>query len=147
MSIRARSRGLQNVFRNGNAIKLGGAVVAGLVATTGWRPTLHMLHSLNPSTAIQGKVTLTGPRIWRSLATAVDHRLSPLSILTTSTMTLTPPQPAPEWNHTPEDVIKLTKELIEKDRAIQDKVGALTPEECTFSSVCRVFLYATPMLK
>ena len=39
--------------------------------------------------------------------------------------TLTPPQPAPVWNHSAEDILRLTKEAIERDRAVQDKVGAL----------------------
>jgi metallopeptidase MepB len=51
------------------------------------------------------------------------------------TMSLTPPQPPPAWNHTAEDVLKLTKEAIEYDRAVQDKVGGLDPKECTFESV------------
>ncbi|KAF8895394.1 hypothetical protein BD779DRAFT_1660241 [Infundibulicybe gibba] len=50
-------------------------------------------------------------------------------------MQITPPQPPPAWDHSPEDVTKLTKEIIEKDRALQDKIGALKPEECDFSSL------------
>ncbi|KAF7291588.1 Metallopeptidase MepB [Mycena chlorophos] len=50
-------------------------------------------------------------------------------------MSLTPPFPPPAWNDSPEDVIRITKELIAKDRALDDKIGALKPEECNFESV------------
>ena len=48
---------------------------------------------------------------------------------------LTPPQPPPVWTHTPEDVLKSTKEAIQKDREVQDKVANLPPSECNFESV------------
>jgi hypothetical protein len=48
---------------------------------------------------------------------------------------LTPPQPPPVWGHTPEDVIKLTKEAIDKDREVQDRVARLPASECNFDTV------------
>ena len=48
---------------------------------------------------------------------------------------LTPPQPAPSWDHSPQDIKGLTDALIAKDCALLDKVGALKPEECNFESV------------
>jgi hypothetical protein len=48
---------------------------------------------------------------------------------------LTPPQQAPVWGHTPEDVIKLTKEAIGKDREVQDRVAKLPASECNFDTV------------
>lgn len=48
---------------------------------------------------------------------------------------LTPPQPVPSWNHSPQDVKRLTESLIANDRALQDKIGALKPDECNFNSV------------
>ena len=48
---------------------------------------------------------------------------------------LNPPQAAPKWTHTPEEVLKLTKEAIAEERARLDKIAALKPEECTFESV------------
>ena len=54
-------------------------------------------------------------------------------------MLFTPPQPPPLWNHSADDILKLTKEAIEYDRTIQDKVGGLDPKDCTFDSVsCNV---------
>ena len=49
---------------------------------------------------------------------------------------LTPPQTPAIWTHTPEQVTTLIDELIAKDKALWDKVGSLSPEECTFESVC-----------
>ncbi|EMD39827.1 hypothetical protein CERSUDRAFT_81164 [Gelatoporia subvermispora B] len=48
---------------------------------------------------------------------------------------LTPPQSAPVWTHSAEDVLRLTKEAIAEERELQDKVAALKPEECSFESV------------
>ena len=48
---------------------------------------------------------------------------------------ITPPQPAPTWTHTPEQVLSLTKAAIEQDRKVQDAVAALAPKDCDFSSV------------
>jgi hypothetical protein len=59
-------------------------------------------------------------------------------------MALSPPQAALQWNHTPEEMKKLAQDTIAKDKAIKDKVGALAPEECTFSSVSRFLLQCSP---
>ncbi|KAI8969624.1 Metalloprotease [Trametes punicea] len=48
---------------------------------------------------------------------------------------LNPPQAAPKWTHTPDSVLKLTKDAIAEYRALEDRVAALKPEECTFESV------------
>ncbi|KAF7314180.1 Thimet oligopeptidase [Mycena kentingensis (nom. inval.)] len=67
--------------------------------------------------------------------------LDPRGFLSTFTITpseypaMTPPQPPPSWTHTPADVLRLTKEIIEKDKAINDKIAALPSAECNFESV------------
>jgi hypothetical protein len=48
---------------------------------------------------------------------------------------LKPPQPPPVWTHTPEDVLSLTKEAIERDRLVQDRVAKLPDSECNFNTV------------
>jgi hypothetical protein len=48
---------------------------------------------------------------------------------------LTPPQPPPVWTHTPEDVLRLTKEAIEKDRSVKDQVANLPVSNCNFDTV------------
>ncbi|KAG5349533.1 hypothetical protein C0989_003290 [Termitomyces sp. Mn162] len=50
-------------------------------------------------------------------------------------MSLTPPQPPPSWNHSPEDITRLNNEYIAANRAVQDAVGALAPKDCNFTSV------------
>lgn len=50
---------------------------------------------------------------------------------------LTPPQAPPAWTHAPDDVRRLAKEVLDKDRARMDAIAALKPEECTFETVRR----------
>ncbi|KAI0322042.1 hypothetical protein OF83DRAFT_1274330 [Amylostereum chailletii] len=47
---------------------------------------------------------------------------------------LTPPQPAPRWTHSAEEITRLTKEAIETARVLQDRIGKLAPEDCTLES-------------
>jgi metallopeptidase MepB len=42
---------------------------------------------------------------------------------------------APQWNHSAEDILKLTKEALEADRKVRDKVGGLSADEANFKSV------------
>ncbi|KAF7314194.1 Metallopeptidase MepB [Mycena kentingensis (nom. inval.)] len=46
-----------------------------------------------------------------------------------------PPQQPLDWSHTPAEVLSLTKELIEKDKANIDRIAALPAAECNFESV------------
>ncbi|TFK40593.1 hypothetical protein BDQ12DRAFT_664326 [Crucibulum laeve] len=73
----------------------------------------------------------------RSFSTSSLRQSLFSSVTWPSAMSLTPPQPPPSWDHTDEDITRLTKELIEKDRAVQDKIGALDPKDCNFESVFR----------
>ena len=57
------------------------------------------------------------------------------SLFTSNMVNLTPPQPPPKWTHTPEDVLRLTKEAIERDREVQDQVAKLPVPECNFDTV------------
>ena len=72
-----------------------------------------------------------------AIHSAQQGLFSALSSSSTDTMTsLTPPQPSLKWTHTAEDVMRLTKEAIEKDRDLLDKVAALPPSDCNMASVC-----------
>ena len=51
---------------------------------------------------------------------------------------LSPPQSPPKWTHTAEEISSLTKQAIETNRALQDNIAKLSPEECTFESVCHM---------
>jgi len=78
----------------------------------------------------------------RSFTTSLPQRLfsfSPLSS-NTSTMTLKPPQAALKWNHTAEEILRLTKQAIEEYRKVLDDVGSLDPKDCTFESVCFIIV-------
>lgn len=57
------------------------------------------------------------------------------SFSSSNMVNLTPPQSPPTWTHLPEDVIKLTKEAIDKDREVQDQVAKLPASECNFDTV------------
>ncbi|EKM79421.1 hypothetical protein AGABI1DRAFT_113982 [Agaricus bisporus var. burnettii JB137-S8] len=50
-------------------------------------------------------------------------------------MSLTPPQSPLQWDHAAQDISRLTQQAIDADRALQDKVAALDPKNCTFESV------------
>ncbi|KAI0632166.1 metallopeptidase MepB [Trametes polyzona] len=50
-------------------------------------------------------------------------------------LALVPPQPPLRWTHTPEEIHKLAKEVIEEYRAAEDRIGALAPEESNFESL------------
>ncbi|KAG6856420.1 hypothetical protein H0H87_004639 [Tephrocybe sp. NHM501043] len=50
-------------------------------------------------------------------------------------MSITPPQPAPSWNHTPEELTRLNNGYIAANRAVQDAVGHLDPKGANFTSV------------
>ena len=45
------------------------------------------------------------------------------------------PQPPPVWKHTPEEVKKLTEEVIARVRSIYDEVAGVEPDKCDFDSV------------
>ena len=124
MALRAGTRLLPTIARPRTAIGWGGALAAGL-AVISWR-------------SVGGHVGSCGDirtRYWNARFSSPFCR--PFSLLPAAkhTMTLTPPQSPPGWEHTAEDILKFTKEAIEYDRAVQDKVGGLDPKDCTFESV------------
>jgi hypothetical protein len=51
---------------------------------------------------------------------------------------LKPPQPPPVWTHTPEDILSLTKEAIERHREVRDQVAKLRDSECNFNTASAV---------
>ena len=73
--------------------------------------------------------------IWHYRSQSTLSGLFSLSPATSIMASLNPPQPAPKWTHTPEEVLRLAKDAIAEERARLDKIGSLKPEECTFESV------------
>lgn len=96
-----------------------GALTVGLAAVN-WRsipyPSTRYLPPYNPLGLLRHQTFFT-------------------ALTSTSMSPLTPPQPAPTWTHTADDVMRLTKEAIARDQEVQDKVAALAPEDCNMSSV------------
>jgi hypothetical protein len=117
MALRASTRLLPRLARRGT---WAGALAIGLVAASAkWRCHVGLCGDIR-----------TRYKFCRSLS------LLPIA---KHPMPFTPPQPPPLWNHSADDILKLTKGAIEYDRAIQDKVGRLDPKDCTFDSVsCNV---------
>jgi hypothetical protein len=130
------------------ALSVGCGLLAVSLATR-WeaRVALRSIAASRPN--ILGRVTHTP--IWRSVAHSFSTTRSSLSgifdISSSNMANLTPPHPPPSWTHTPEEVLKLTKEAIEKDRAVQDQIAKLPASECNFDTVSAtpvrvVFLFA-----
>lgn len=53
---------------------------------------------------------------------------------------LIPPQVAPSWTLTPEDVRRVAKETVEQDTQCLDKIARLPASECNFDSVSSKYL-------
>jgi hypothetical protein len=117
MALKASTRLLPRIARRRTGVGWAGAPGVGLVAANS-SIAGHVLDSCGD--------TRTRYRFCRSLS---------LLPLVKHSMSLIPPQSPPYWNHSPDDILKLTKEAIEYDRAIQDRVGRLDPKDCTFDSV------------
>lgn len=119
------------VFRKRSAI-WGGALAVGLAAA-GWR-SMYMAGV----TISRPRVTLSGrSSIFRHLSIRhISTSLSQFNLFTPSShMALTAPQPPPAWNHSAEDITRLTKEFIAEHRTVEDKIGALALSDCNFNSV------------
>lgn len=129
MALRASTQRFPSLFRPRAFLGWGGALAVGLVALKyNYRPigtgdfrserTLRF-RNLNTRTLS----TLQIPFSWSS------------GLSSNKQMSLTPPQSPPLWNHSTEDISRLTKEFIAHNRAEEDKVGALAPKDCNFQSV------------
>ncbi len=101
------------------------------------------LAGLGPGAAMrhwQFQVTPPLNNLWHYRSQSTLSGLFSLPTANSIMASLNPPQAAPKWTHTPEEVLKLTKEAIADERARLDKIAALKPEECTFESVRRLSL-------
>lgn len=132
---RAGSRLTTSLFRSKYvAVGVGALAAVGLPAMQRMSFSLGSMRAVTPA-----------PVHW------LHRSQSTLSGLFSSTSTssimsaLTPPQTAPVWTHSAEDVLRLTKEAIAEERKLQDKVAALKPEECNFSSVCLIASRSLPL--
>ena len=48
---------------------------------------------------------------------------------------LNPPQAPLSWMYTPQDVLRIIKEVIETNKQTIDSIASLVAEECNFKSV------------
>ncbi|KAJ7794145.1 hypothetical protein B0H14DRAFT_2923888 [Mycena olivaceomarginata] len=116
-----------------NMLQWGGMLAVGVAAVG-----LRSITSGGRSSVVTPLSTLTTPsfKYIRHNLKAFSRRSSFSTITSTSrAMGITPPQPPPEWTHTPEDVGRLTKEAIDSHRAVEDQIGALQPSDCTYESL------------
>jgi hypothetical protein len=76
-------------------------------------------------------------------ATSLGSRVVTRSFLVPSVLpfvqmpSLKPPQPPPSWSHTADDITKLTREAIARQRKLDDRVAGLSATDCNFDSVSR----------
>lgn len=93
----------------------------------------HKTASCLPRTYIRS-VTHIGSRALATLAS--DSPLFSSIASDTAMASIKPPQEPPSWTHSAEDIDRIIKDLIERDRKLTDQVAALDPKDCTFESVC-----------
>ena len=87
-----------------------------LQVTPPWIAPSHLLH--------RSQSTLSG--LFSSISSGTTH---------SAMADLKPPQAAPSWTHSPEDVRKIAKESLDKHKALVDKISALPAEQCNFETV------------
>ncbi|KAF7346236.1 Metallopeptidase MepB [Mycena sanguinolenta] len=113
-----------------NMLQWGGVLAVGVAAVG--------LRSIT-SAGIPGSFRVVTPPNYTSIVNTLKAFSRPRSFsaitIPSTSMAITPPQPPPEWTHSAEDVVKLTKECIASHRAVEDKIGALPPSDCTYESV------------
>jgi len=119
--------------RSRATIGWGGVLVAGLAAV-GWRSISGHVSCGDTRTRYWTQSSLHFARHWFSTSIS-QNRLSFPSSPFYSDMVITPPQAAPQWNHSVEDIQKSTKDAIEAYRKGLDSVGGLARDDCTFESV------------
>ncbi|EFP82348.2 uncharacterized protein PGTG_08304 [Puccinia graminis f. sp. tritici CRL 75-36-700-3] len=60
--------------------------------------------------------------------------------------TIQPPQPPPQWDHTPEQIITLTKQAIQDSRDLLDSIAATKPDQANFPNpeILTFYQYVSP---
>lgn len=154
LALRASTQRLpQAANRRNVGLRLGARALAVGLAAYSLRSISS--HAPLPSACFKPSATVTGDvrtRYWgfhrsgrtfdsrscfRSFSTTTSQLFFSLS--SSTSMGITPPQPALKWGHSVDDIKKMTTDSIEEYRKVMDKVGALQPKDCNFDSVCVVF--------
>ncbi|KAL0960667.1 hypothetical protein HGRIS_005696 [Hohenbuehelia grisea] len=129
----AARRLLPRTARGRTVLGWGSALAVGLAALTGGdirtvTQRSRWKHAVCRESYGSLKSVLIAPRSFFSTITFTKTSNQP-------PMSITPPQPAPVWNHSADDILRLTKETIAQDREHLDKIGALSASDCNFNSV------------
>ncbi|PPQ89666.1 hypothetical protein CVT25_013853 [Psilocybe cyanescens] len=134
MALRAARQCLPRITGRKATVGWGGAFAVGLTAV-GWRSISSHVYCGD----IRGRSSINahacyGPTL-RSFSSSVSHLFFSASSSSTPTMSFTAPQPPPTWEHTAKDINDYTKEAIDKYKATTDRIGALDPKDCNFTSI------------
>lgn len=145
MALRVGSPRPPSLLRPRVFLGWGGALAVGLAAVScKWRSIAGGDVRIRPTLiAFRCFRSQTSTRTLSSSTSTINPIFSLSGISSNIAMSLIAPQPPPAWDHSAEDLTRLTKELIANDRALQDKVGALDPKDCNFSSVNNMDLLPT----
>lgn len=127
MALRAGTQMLPRLTSRRSVLGWSGALAVGLAAVS--LRSISSSHVLTGDIRFRNAITIPSRALLSRFLFSAPPSISHL-------MALTPPQPAPTWEHTPEDITKLTKQSIDRYRELMDKIGALKPEECNFDTVC-----------
>ncbi|KAF9481172.1 metallopeptidase MepB [Pholiota conissans] len=131
MALRAGTQWLPRVTGRKTALGWGGALAVGLAAVSVRSISSHVsTGDIRYRYGVHARYRAA----LRSISTTASN-LFFSAASNPSTMAITPPQPPPTWEHSAEDITKLTKQCIEQYRKVMDKVGALEPKDSTFESV------------
>jgi hypothetical protein len=131
MALRAGTQWLPRAATRKATLGWSGALAVGLAAVS-----LRSISSHGSTGDIRYRYGINAR--YRAALRSISTTSSNLFFSATSppaTMTITPPQAPPTWEHSAEDITNLTKQSIEEYRKVMDKIGALEPKDSTFESV------------
>ena len=89
--------------------------------------------SRTPTARFVWLTTSHQPTCCRALKTSVNASFFRFS--SSSMSSITPLQAPPTWSHTPEELLELTKQALDRVKRIYDEVSALDAKDCNFESV------------
>lgn len=122
-----RLRGIGHLLKPRSLFTIGAGALAAGVAIQSWRPYSSLTAMSSP-----GYLRIRPGWMYRSISILKSDCDSKMA-------SLTPPQQPISWTHTPTEVVSITKDLIEKNRKLLDKIAALPHKDCNFESV-RIWL-------
>ncbi len=91
------------------------------------------------STATAGFLASKPPSALQSRCWSLARHSSTFIQFDPEMTSLKAPQPPPVWKHSPEEVKKLTEEVLARVRSIHDQIAGIHPDKCDFESVRDLF--------